>query len=175
MEDAERMGRLVDGITAMRIRMRRNAPKKIFEAIDILLSCDLPASYVVGLQGEILQMIGKERTPDPVWVYLSFFGEFDRAQFLKVGVAKDVRSRINGHRTSNPLDNPLTLAAEFECRRDAMKVEAAILSHMKPDRANGEWIHCKASIAACQSIAESLGEVASVAAARPVVFTALRI
>jgi predicted GIY-YIG superfamily endonuclease len=105
-----------------------------------------------------------------VSVYLAFFGESDRAQFLKIGVARNVRSRMKSHRSSNPLANPLTLAAEFPDRPAACRVEQALLAHMRQDRVTGEWVAFRASLDACRAVAVSLAEVASTVHGNPVEF-----
>lgn len=106
----------------------------------------------------------------PVSVYLGFFGSPEKADYLKIGVARNVYKRMSQHRSSNPMFCVLTLSAEFIDRSEALAVEAALLKHMRGDRANGEWVNCKASIDACRSIAESLAEVAVATVGRPVTF-----
>lgn len=104
-------------------------------------------------------------------VYLGFFGLNDRSEFLKVGVAKNVRNRMADHSTGNPMFNVLTVSAQFQTRSTAFAVEQALLKHLIAEKTKGEWVHCKASIPACRAIAESLAEVAAEIAGHPVAFT----
>jgi hypothetical protein len=107
----------------------------------------------------------------PMRVYLAFFGENDCSQYLKIGIAQNVKARMQGHRTSNPLPLVLTMTAEFLRKADARAVESALLRHMAGDRIHGEWVRCMASVPACRAIAESLAEVASEVSGRPVEFS----
>lgn len=121
----------------------------------------LPDAYVDGIRLELLQMVGRPDA-DLTYVYLSFWGTDDRADYLKIGIAKNVRKRMSGAHTDNPMNRLWTYTMPLHTRAEAMKVEAALLSHMAHSRITGEWVKLsKFSDQACKAMAESLAEVAA--------------
>jgi hypothetical protein len=94
-------------------------------------------------------------------VYLAFFGNEGRATYMKIGIAKNVRNRMSGIATGNPLPNLWTYSAPFFTRVKATAVEAALLRHMSPDKVHGEWIHVQGlSARTAAEVVVSLSEVA---------------
>lgn len=95
----------------------------------------------------------------PTSVYLTFFGEEDCAEYMKVGVSRVVKDRMSNIRTSTPLMQLWTWAAEAPVRKAAYKVEREILRHLKDDRVTGEWVKCRCStIDAAEMIVRSIEE-----------------
>jgi hypothetical protein len=131
----------------------------------------LPAAYVDGIRAELLQMIGMTKV-DETFVYLAFWGMDGRSEFLKIGVAKDVKRRMGDIHSANPMDRLWTFKMPLDTRGEAMQVESALLRHMAKDRVTGEWIRLSGcSAQACEAIAASLAEVAAAARGRPVDMT----
>lgn len=132
----------------------------------------LPPAYVDGLQDELFQLIGQTMpSEETVKVYLAFYGNSERAEFLKIGVAKNVRNRLGAFTTGNPMPNLWTYSAVIGSRSSAMSVESALLTHMAEDKAQGEWISVRGlSEAAALAVAQSLGEVASETRGKPIAF-----
>ena len=145
----------------------------IYAAIERLNGLPLLPSYVNGLRDELMFLVtGKGQLLQyPASTYLCFYGEGDRANYFKIGIAKDVKSRLATHATSNPLTSLWSFAAGFHAREDALQVEAALLRHMEGDKARGEWVRCgSVTEAVAGEIAASLAEVASAVLGRQVVF-----
>lgn len=142
------------------------------QAVDLLRKTSLPESYVDGLEDELMRVMGQKlRRPKRVSTYLAFYGNDDMAEYVKVGVSKDVHIRMKDIRTGNPLPRLWLYSARFEDRRTAMSVESAILSHVDGDRVTGEWAKLGGMSAdAVRAVVSSLGEVASDLLGRPVEF-----
>lgn len=139
---------------------------RVYGAVESLRHLPFPQGYLDCLIMEMMDMLKEtdgsalERTS----VYLTFFGNGDRASHLKIGVARDVRHRLASLRTGNPMPNLWTYSAELISRRKAMAVESSLLKHMREDRAEGEWVHVYGlSEQAAEEIVKSLAEVATVA------------
>ncbi|OGT59752.1 MAG: hypothetical protein A3E01_04625 [Gammaproteobacteria bacterium RIFCSPHIGHO2_12_FULL_63_22] len=127
----------------------------------ILSNTVLPPAYIAGIRMELLQMVGKPDA-DLTYVYMSFWGMEDRADYMKVGVAKNVRKRMSGAHTDNPMNRLWTFTIPLHTRQEALNVEAALLKHMCESRITGEWVKLsKFSAQACRALAESLAEVAA--------------
>lgn len=144
----------------------------VMQAMRYLRKSCLPEAYLDGLQDELIQMIGQ---PIPekaqTWVYLAFHGAESRAEYMKIGVARNVRARMSGISTGNPLPMLWTYKAAFAGRHHALKVERALLGHMGPDRVKGEWVKVAGlSESASCAIVDSLAEVASESTTQPVAF-----
>lgn len=160
--------------------MRRSQPgdiATIYSAMDKLSSLPLLPSYINGLRDELMYMVtGKGKLlQHQASTYLCFYGEGDRASYFKIGIARDVKSRLATHATSNPLTSLWNFAAGFHTREDALSVEAALLRHMKDDRASGEWVRCgSVSESVAAEIADSLAEVASQVIGQTVIFERFR-
>jgi hypothetical protein len=99
---------------------------------------------------------------EPISVYLAFYGINDMASYLKIGIAKNVKNRLGGIKTGNPLPNLWTFTAVYDSKRDALSVESALLDHMSGDSVHGEWINVHGmTLQVSEALAESLSEVAS--------------
>ena len=113
-------------------------------------------------------MIGLEYK-DHTYVYLTFWGLDDRAEFMKIGVAKDIKARMAGIKTGNPMDRLWTYCLLLHSRSEAMRVESALLSKMADTRVSGEWVKTsKFSGQTCRAICDDLSAVASELCGRPV-------
>jgi len=135
---------------------------KIEWAVRIIKRTVLPAAYVDGIRAELLLMVGKPDA-DLTYVYMTFWGMEDRADYMKIGIAKNVRKRMSGAHTDNPMNRLWTFTIPLPTRSEAMTVEAALLQHMAHSRITGEWVKLsKFSEQACKAMADSLAEVASV-------------
>lgn len=172
------MGREIDlsglmyGLMGMRAAGKPKDAGFVMCAMERLRATQLPEAYLDGIQDELLQMVC---APIPksalVSVYLAFHGTDDRASYMKIGVARNVRARMSGLSTGNPLPRLWTYAASFAGRHRAVKVEGALLSHMGNDRVKGEWIRVGGlSAEAAAAIVESLSEVAAAEMSQPVQF-----
>lgn len=136
------------------------------------------AAHVEGTEFEPVPLADCSKDPPlydippepPCSVYLGFFGDSERSTFLKIGIARNVANRMTQHIHSSPMVCTVAMSAEFPDRRAAMAVEAALLRHMRDDRARGEWVNCRASLEACRAIAASLAEVAAAVSGQPVEF-----
>ncbi len=170
--DAAEMADLYLGIRRMREHGRRGNDQASIEiAMRSLAGTALPAAYLEGIRMELLQMLGLENV-DRTYCYLTFWGVDGRAEFLKIGVARNVKNRMNGIRTGNPLDRLWTYTMALNSRGEAMKVEAALLENMKSDRTNGEWVRVAGcSEQACKAIADDLAELAATTCGRPTPLT----
>ncbi len=173
--------RITAGIKAAREAYQPGDLAKIYLAIESLRSLPLAPAYLNGVRDELVSMVcdlrvrGQHDTT-PTSVYLSFYGTESRASFLKIGIAKDVRKRLAGHATSNPMPNLWTFAGAFGTRHKAGLVEAALLRHMANDKAHGEWLHVHGlSLDAAMEVVQSLAEVASDLAGGPVTFLRLEV
>jgi hypothetical protein len=143
----------------------------VLQVIEYMRELPLPPAYIDGIQSEVLWMLGKQKDLDTISVYLSFYGHDDRAGYLKIGIAKDVKSRMHGIATGNPVPRLWTYSAPFACKADAAKIEAALLAHMSPEKVHGEWVYMKGiSEQASAAVVESLAEVATASNGHPVVF-----
>lgn len=136
----------------------------------------IPQACIDGIRDELMALVcGTNYTYRSYTanVYLAFFGDADaeRASYMKVGIAKDVASRMLSHSTSNPLTQRWVFAAGFNTRQEALAVEAGLLRHQRDDRVKGEWVNVHGvSESAAASIADSLAEVASEIHGAPVRF-----
>ena len=165
--------RVLDGIAFMRDRATSNNAHSIVMALwTIRRTRCFPEAYIDGIQDEMLQMLAQ--TPPraaTASVYLAFHGLEDRAAFLKVGVAVDVKKRMRELYTGNPMPRLWTFAAEFHSRSMAYRVEAALHHHLRHTSTSGEWfqVHGLAEDAAAM-FAASLAEVATETAEKSVEF-----
>jgi hypothetical protein len=142
------------------------------QAVKFLRGTSLPESYVDGIQDELLQMICQPIPKDfHVHVYLAFHGMEGRASFLKIGVARSVKSRMSSLSTGNPMPRIWTYATALSCRQKAHKVERALLTHMAESRVNGEWVNVHGlSGEAALGVVASLAEVAASVVKEPIDF-----
>lgn len=146
-------------------------------AVESLRALPFPEAYLDGIRDELLMVLkGASRNhPCSTHVYLAFYGE-EKASFLKVGIARNVRRRLSGISTGNPLPNLCTFSAPFMTRPKAERIEAALLKHLSVDKVHGEWVSVHGlSREACKSVADSLAEVASEIAGYAVEFNELGI
>lgn len=135
----------------------------IFGVIELLRRTPLPPGYVSNLQSEMYRMLshGPIKTACSN-VYLAFYGAEDMATHMKVGVANDIKKRMDTFKIGNPLPNLWTYGAHIHDRKDAFTVETALLKHMSGNAVHGEWVSVGGlSAEASQQIVESLQEVAS--------------
>ena len=166
------LGGLVLGITGLRGCWSAGDVARLCMAVTYLRRLPLPGAYVDGLQDELFQMIGQTVPPEEkIKVYLAFYGCGERASFLKIGVAKNVKNRIASFSTGNPLINVWTFAADIGGRQRAMGVESALLKHLVADAAQGEWIKVQGlTESASLAFVDSLAEVATETRGQPVTF-----
>lgn len=136
---------------------------RVEAAIETLRDLPFAYGYLDSLREEILTALYKRKHKHGcVFVYLAFYGNENKASFLKIGIAANVQSRLRGIKTGNPLPNVFTYAARFETRQEAAAVESALLDNMSPDGVHGEWIDVHGmAYAAVSAVVESLAEVAS--------------
>lgn len=163
---------LVYGMHALKSQGARNNAVRVIHAIDVLRKSTIPSAYIDGLQDELLALVC-DRVPTDLksHVYLTFHGERGVASHMKVGVAKNVRSRVGSFSTGNPLPELWTFAASFPGRHIAYRIERAILDHLGESRAKGEWVRVPmlgVIDAAC--MASELGGFASQHTTHPVNF-----
>lgn len=153
---------IVHGAKAMRAAVAPMDFVRVTAIAEAMSKLPLPAAYVDGVKVELLQMLGMPGRIDMTSVYLAFYGDSDRANYLKIGVAKDVRARMRGIATGNPLPRLWTFEAVFASRQVAADVEAALIRHMSPDKIHGEWVKVGSlSEQAALAVVSSLAEVAS--------------
>lgn len=135
---------------------------RVYEVMDQLRELPFPPGYVDSLRDDVLKVLQAGVSAKPTFVYLAFYGINDRATHLKVGVAKDVKARLTGIRTGNPLPILWTFTALYPTRSDAMVVESAILAHLSADSIHGEWVSVGALTAStAEAIVDSLADVAT--------------
>lgn len=131
----------------------------------------IPSAYVDGLQDELLQLIGKPDSVPLTSVYLAFHGPEERATFVKVGVARNVKSRMRQLYTGSPMPRLWTFALALKSRDLAYKVEGALHAHLRDTGSSGEWFALHGlTHQAAEQFAASLAEVAEMASGRPAVF-----
>lgn len=153
------------GIIHNRKKYRAGSFVRAAEILDALHELGLPPGYVESIRSDVFKVLKDGHAYAPSNVYLAFFGLDNKATHLKIGVAKDVKKRMGGIRTGNPLPNLWTYSATYETRRDAFAVESAILAHMAADSVHGEWVSVGSiSERAAEAIVESLADVAEAAA-----------
>lgn len=165
--------RLLDGIAFMRGRATSNSAHSIVMALwTIRRAKCLPDAYLDGIQDEMLQMLAQPPPRNAIaCVYLAFHGLNDRAEFLKIGVAADVKKRMRELYTGNPLPRLWTFSAEFNSRSLAYRVETALHKHMRHEGTSGEWFKVRGfSEDVAEQFVSSLAEVAGEVAEKPVGF-----
>lgn len=135
---------------------------KVFEIMDQLRELPFPPGYVDSLRDDALKVLNAGVSAKPTFVYLAFYGSNGRATHLKVGVAKNVKSRLASIRTGNPLPILWTFTALYPTRTSAMGVESALLAHLSGDSIHGEWVSVGALTAStAAAIVDSLADVAA--------------
>lgn len=132
---------------------------KMFAALEMLKQLPFPPGYLDELRDEMYLTL-KQGQHVPTSVYLSFYGLNDTASHLKIGIARNVRSRLSSIKTGNPLPNLWVYTARFASRQEAAMVEAALLRHMSPYRAHGEWARVDVSKDSAAELVAALTEVA---------------
>lgn len=153
------------------IAKRINKLRKLARPGDVSRVCaciesirDLPFTpgFLDSVREDLLAALGAAANGQTTYVYLAFYGSDDRADYLKIGITRNVKSRIIGIRTGNPLPNLWTFSARLRSREEAAIIEAALLQHMSLDRVSGEWVRVHGiGRSAAIAIAESLAEVAT--------------
>lgn len=168
---------VMDGLYMMRTVASPAKAYSVFQAIRIIRRAGcFPEAYVDGLQDEMLQMLGQPPPREAIAsVYLAFHGLGDRSQFLKVGLASDVKKRMRELYTGNPMPRMWTFASEFTSRSLAYRVERGLHEHLKDSATSGEWFQAQLSQEAADMFAQSLSEVATMIADQPVAFAKLGI
>lgn len=161
--DERRIAALVNGLSGYAQASTITDALKAAQAVDALRETSLPKSYVDGIEDELMRIMGQKLRQLPkVSVYLAFYGEGDRADYMKVGVSKNVHARMKGIRTGNPLPLLYLYSVAMDGRRRALSVESAILDHVEGSRITGEWAKLgRMSEGAVEAVVASLGEVAS--------------
>jgi hypothetical protein len=152
------------GLGGMRSAVQPGALAKVYAAVEGLRELPYPQGYLDGVRDELLFMLtGRGNEPKPVAsVYLAFYGHGRHANYLKIGIASDVRGRLASHTTSNPVPMLWAWTAGFNARPDAYGIESALLKHMSPDKLHGEWVSVGGfSEQATGALVESLAEVAT--------------
>lgn len=144
----------------------------VLKAITALRRAEaLPSAYVDGLQDELLQFIGKPNSVPLTSVYLAFHGLDDRATFVKVGVARNVKSRMRQLYTGSPMPRIWTFVLELKSREMAYRVEGALHAHLRETGSSGEWFtRHSLTLQAAEQFAASLAEVAGVVTGRDAIF-----
>lgn len=150
-------------IAKLKKRQRLGDYSLVAYVLSELGSLPFPPGYLDSVRDEMFCTLRTGGgTPSMTSVYLAFYGLEDRASHLKIGIAKDVRSRLSNIKTGNPLPNLWTYTAPFPNRKYAAAVESALLSHMSKDSAHGEWINLGGiSDQAAEAIVASLADVAT--------------
>lgn len=134
----------------------------VFGVAELLRRMPLPPGYVNNLQNELYMLLshGPRKTKSSN-VYLAFYGHGDKSTHMKIGVANDIKKRMDTFKIGNPLPNMWTYGAHFHDRKEAFIVESALLKHLSADAIHGEWVSVGSiSAEAAKKIAESLAEVA---------------
>lgn len=161
------IGPVIAGLKRMRLALRPGDLSILYSAFEDLRALPLPPSYLDGVRNEMQLMMGvgqkHDRVFGPTMVYLSFYGVGGLASFLKIGVAKDVRKRLAGHATSNPMPNLWAFTASFMSRQKAEAVEAMLLRNLGEFKAHGEWLHVEKL---CRDKATTMADQLSKIAAR---------
>lgn len=172
MEWDEQVATMGRGLRNIRGRVTMTQVAYVEHAVKALRRIEeLPEAYVLGIRTELLQMLGTVGL-DQTFVYLTFWGMEGRAHFLKIGIAKNVAKRMSDIHGANPMDRLWTYTMIFNTRGEATQVESALLRHMSPDKATGEWVRvAKCSEQACEAIAKSLAELAAQVSGLPVELT----
>jgi hypothetical protein len=137
----------------------------VFGVVELLRRTPLPPGYVTSIQSEMYMLLshGHKKTKGSN-VYLAFYGHDDRATHMKIGVANDIKKRMDTFKTGNPFPNMFTYGAHFHERKEAFTVETALLKHLSASAVHGEWVSVGAiSAEAAKKITESLAEVAGYA------------
>lgn len=163
---------LVANFHGMKQAARPKDVVAVVKAMSNLRNSCLPEAYVDGLQDELIQMIGQPIPEEArTYVYLAFHGAEGRAEYMKIGVAGNVRARMGGISTGNPLPLLWAYKAPFAGRHLALKVEKALLGHAGSDRVKGEWVKVAGlSESATCAVVDSLAEVAAQNTTQPVAF-----
>ena len=120
------MARLGRGIADVAVVVMR---QQGYEAMERFLAA---ANSGEAIPGEIAAVI------PPGFVYLAFYGEGGKADYLKIGVAANVAARMKGHRTSCPIPLVALYVATAPSRPHANCLETKLLA-AAPDRLHGEW------------------------------------
>lgn len=151
---------LLSGLQMMRSSLTGKEIGAIGRAIAHLRQTRLPKAYVDGIQDELLEMVASRMAT--TIVYLAYHGEGERAAFVKVGIAGDIKARMRQIYTGNPLPRLWTFAAAFPSRAAARSVESALHLHLSSESSSGEWFRVHGmALDAATTFSESLAEVAS--------------
>lgn len=153
---------LAYGLTQLHKSATNDHYETVFGVIELLRRTPLPPGYVNNIQSEMYRMLshGPRKTKCSN-VYLAFYGYDDKATHMKIGVANDIKKRMDTFKIGNPLPNMFTYGAHFHDRKEAFTVETALLKHLSADAVHGEWVSVGAiSAEAAKKITESLAEVA---------------
>jgi hypothetical protein len=145
----------------------------LFDVFDPIQHMAFPPGYLKSIRAEMIEVLRSQCTDgmDRTCVYLTFFGNGDRASHMKIGIAKGVKSRLSSIRTGNPIPHLWTYATAFHSRQMALRVEGALLRHMASDRAQGEWVNVHGlSEGAARAVVDSLAEVAAAVSRDAVAF-----
>lgn len=134
---------------------------RIAAALSDLKGLPFPPGYLDEVRDDMFTALRRgERSV--TYVYLAFFGLGDKASHLKIGISRNVKHRLGGIKTGNPLPNLWSFSAICGSRQEAEEVEAALLRHMAPHKVHGEWVNVHGvSEDAARAIVQSLAEVAA--------------
>lgn len=154
--------------------MRRKLPPgtcaRVGASIQGLADLPFPDGVLDDVSAYLLASLGytgkshpaNTRLPAKTFVYLAFYGHDGKAECLKIGISRDVRIRISGTRTNNPIPFLWAYSAEFRTRKDARLVEKRLLGRVADGRIHGEWSATPGwSRLECDAIAECMAEISA--------------
>lgn len=133
----------------------------LFATMEQLRHLPFPYGYLDSVRDQMVEVLREKVRSDihPMSVYLAFHGNDNGSAYMKVGVARRVEARMSALRTGNPLARLWTFSTALGNRRDAYKLERALLSHLKDSRVEGEWVEARFSnLDAAWTFVESLEE-----------------
>lgn len=163
---------LVYGMKALKTAGGRKNALEVMYAMSRLRKTNFPEAYLDGLQDELLALACEQVPKDYIYhVYLTFHGESGVATYMKVGMSKNVKSRVESFATGNPLPALWTYAVSFVGRHMAYRIESVLHSHLNDDRVKGEWFRVPMVDAdSARDLADELAKVASPHTTQPVIF-----
>lgn len=173
MKGDDQWAKIVEGFAYMRGGVNAGKAHRVWAVMNSIRRAKcFPDAYLDGVLDEMFQMLAQPLPREArASVYLAFHGLENRASFLKVGVAVDVKKRMRELYTGNPFPRLWTFEAELPSRSAAYRTEGALHHHLRPANTSGEWfqVHGLSESAAC-GFAESLAEVATEMAGASVEF-----
>lgn len=81
----------------------------------------------------------KNKEPeDPCYLYV--IGDQDN-RYIKIGIAKDVESRLSAHQTSNPVSLDVWISVKLDNRVRARELEQSLHNKYEEFNTRGEWFY----------------------------------